>query len=87
MEFIQNHKKFLSIYLVWVFIQLYAFIYSKHRYSWKPIQDKVHIFYPFEETINGYSTVGLYDITELMVYALVPLLIYFIYFAFKKPKK
>ena len=87
MEFIQNHKKFLSIYLVWVSIQLYVWVYSKHNYNWLDIEEKTEKFYPLKKLTNGYVSIGYYDITELMVYALAPVLIYFIYLAFKKPKK
>lgn len=65
MNYIQRNKKFLSVYLVWVF-------------SWFDV-----VFYYWY--INN-----PYDYLSVFIYynvLLIPLLIYFLYQSFKKPKK
>jgi hypothetical protein len=83
MEFINKYKKFLSIYLVWFFLQLFVWIYSAFKYDWID-DDKIHYFYPFEATYNDWRTIGHYDITEFMAYSLIPLLLFILFLAFKK---
>ena len=65
MNYIQRNKKFLSVYLVWVFFLFDVVLY--HR------------------SINN-----PYDNLTVFIYynvLLIPLLIYFLYQSFKKPKK
>ena len=85
-EFIKEYKKFISIYLCWVLFHVYRYVVGVSTPSQRDTiyssGRPIDYFYP----LNGVAP-WKYDITELLVYTIGPVLIYFVYLAFKKPNK
>jgi hypothetical protein len=87
----KNKMKFLAIYLCWSFIHIMFYVISLDS-ACRIANER---FLPFCSFRSGYYIAGngypkdfsdyllFYDITELLVYLILPLLIAFLYFAFK----
>lgn len=84
-EFINNNRELFVGYLIWVALNFIALCVSDGFGS--------RYFYPFQDdglsiyVTNGYD--GLthaYDISEFLVYTIIPLICIYIYSLIKQPK-
>lgn len=83
--------KFIAVYLCWLFTHIMFYVInSEYKYP----RDVEVIFLPFSDVAKGYRNADslydylwYYDITELIVYSSVPLLMAILYIAFKPSKK
>lgn len=87
----KNKMKFLAIYLCWAFVHIMFYVinlnsggsFSNERFlPFSSFRDRYRIIgdgYP--KSLSDYLL--YYDIQELLVYLILPLLIAFLYFAFR----
>jgi hypothetical protein len=92
---IQNNKKFFSVYAVWVAVHSYLFlsggatkIFLSMGAYYRFYKDASGIFFPAPHRYyNRWFSKEYYDHTELFIYSVVPLLLFFLYKAFIEKKK
>jgi len=78
-----NNKKVIAIYSIWLFIHICFYLLSERTYLYE------EVFWPMKYKHVGYDVnkgINAYDFSELFVYALLPVLIAFVYYSFKKKK-
>ena len=80
---LQENKKLLAVYAVWAFIHLYLWLTNGHD-LFDPFVHQPSNFYPINGKWFEPFDKGSYDYSELFVYLSAPLLIWYLYKAFKK---
>jgi len=73
-KFIKENKRIVGFYLIWL---LFHFIFLLA--SWNS-QNNTEQFWPFYEWDRDH---GVYDLSEFLVYSLLPVFIYLIYYFLK----
>jgi hypothetical protein len=78
-ELFQKQKQFLSIYIAWFFLNLVC-LFVGFSSSSDSYRDE---FWPFGESSSA-TLSRSYDLSEFIVYAFGPLVVWFVYNNFKK---